>query len=236
MTAVLERVPECELMLGEEQADAYAAADLSELQQRMVSQFTARFGALDGGRLLDLGCGAADMTIRFAAAFTNVTALGVDGSPALLRQGESAVRSAGLERRVRLELRHLPDAALEQERFDVVIANSLLHHLADPATLWSTIARCAKPGAPVLVMDLRRPDTMDAAEQLVAITPPRHARCCGRTFSTRCTRPIAPARSARSSTMPGCRIFRWKNTEICTSSSGAVPRIATTHRRQRQPG
>ena len=168
MTAVLERVPETELMLGEEQADAYAAADLSELQQRMVTQFTARFGALDGGRLLDLGCGAADMTIRFAAAFTNVTALGVDGSPALLRQGESAVRAAGLDRRVRLELRHLPDAELEQGRFDVVIANSLLHHLADPATLWRTVARCAKPGAPVLVMDLRRPDTEDEAERLVA--------------------------------------------------------------------
>jgi cyclopropane fatty-acyl-phospholipid synthase-like methyltransferase len=168
MTPLMTRLPEPELMLGEEQADAYAAADLSELQHRMVAQFIERFGALDSGRLLDLGCGAADMTIRFATAFTSVTALGVDGSPALLRQGERAIRDAGLDRRVHLELRHLPDAALEQERFDAVIANSLLHHLSDPATLWHTVLSCARPGAPVLVMDLRRPDTSDEAERLVA--------------------------------------------------------------------
>lgn len=168
MSTLLTRMPEPELMLGEEQADAYAAADLSELQQRMVSKFTERFGKLDGGRLLDLGCGAADMTIRFATTFGNVTALGVDGSPALLRQGERAIRVAGLDRRVRLELRHLPDPQLEQERFDAVIANSLLHHLMDPGTLWRTILCCAKPGAPVLVMDLRRPATSDEAERLVA--------------------------------------------------------------------
>jgi cyclopropane fatty-acyl-phospholipid synthase-like methyltransferase len=164
----MTRTPEPELMLGEEQAEAYAAADLSELQQVMVALFASRFGPLNGGRLLDLGCGAADITIRFAAAYTNVTVLGVDGSPALLRQAERAIGAAGLAQRIRVEQRHLPDALLEGERFDAVIANSLLHHLADPGTLWHTVARCAKPGAPVLVMDLRRPANAEEAERLVA--------------------------------------------------------------------
>jgi cyclopropane fatty-acyl-phospholipid synthase-like methyltransferase len=163
----MTRTPEPELMLGEEQAEAYAAADLSELQQAMVALFASRFGPLNGGRLLDLGCGAADMTIRFAAAYTNVTALGVDGSPALLRQAELAIHAAGLDQRIRVEQRYLPDAVLEGERFDAVIANSLLHHLTDPGTLWRTCARCAKPGAPVLVMDLRRPANAEEAERLV---------------------------------------------------------------------
>jgi cyclopropane fatty-acyl-phospholipid synthase-like methyltransferase len=166
------RTPEPELMLGEEQAEAYAAADLSELQQSMVALFAARFGAPAGGCMLDLGCGAADMTIRFATAYPGVAVLGVDGSPPLLRQAERAIRVAGLEGRVRVEQRHLPDAALETGRFDAVIANSLLHHLADPATLWRTALRCAAPHAPVLVMDLRRPPDAQEAERLVAL----HAR------------------------------------------------------------
>jgi cyclopropane fatty-acyl-phospholipid synthase-like methyltransferase len=161
------RTPEPELMVDDEQAEAYAAADLSELQQAMVTWFTDRCGALDRGCLLDLGCGAADMTIRFAAAFPGITALGVDGSAPFLERARGAIHAAGFGDRVRVEQRYLPDAALETRSFDAVIANSVLHHLADPDAFWRTAVRCAKPGAPVMVMDLRRPDDADAALALV---------------------------------------------------------------------
>jgi 2-polyprenyl-3-methyl-5-hydroxy-6-metoxy-1,4-benzoquinol methylase len=169
----VKRTPEPELMADEAQADAYAAADLSELQQAMVNYFQSRCGTLsEGGRLLDLGCGAADMTIRFARAHASITALGVDGSAPLLRHAHAAVRENGLTDRVRLEHRCIPDASLETRSFDAVIANSLLHHLSDPAALWRTAIRGARPGAPVMVMDLRRPESLSAARAQVA----RHAR------------------------------------------------------------
>jgi cyclopropane fatty-acyl-phospholipid synthase-like methyltransferase len=169
----VRRMPEPELMADEAQAEAYAAADLSELQQVMVSCFQSRCGALaEGGTLLDLGCGAGDMTIRFVRAHDSITALGVDGSEPLLRHAQTAVRESGLSDRVQLEQRRIPDAALETRSFDAVIANSLLHHLTDPATLWRTAIRGARPGAPVMVMDLRRPESLSAARTLVA----RHAR------------------------------------------------------------
>jgi 2-polyprenyl-3-methyl-5-hydroxy-6-metoxy-1,4-benzoquinol methylase len=169
----VKRTPEPELMADEAQADAYAAADLSELQQAMVNYFHSRCGTVvEGGRLLDLGCGAADMTIRFARAHASITALGVDGSAPLLRHARSAVRDNGLTGRVQLEQRCIPDAALESRSFDAVIANSLLHHLSDPAALWRTAIRSARPGAPVMVMDLRRPESLSAARAMVA----RHAR------------------------------------------------------------
>ncbi len=88
-SARVKRTPEPELMADEAQADAYAAADLSELQQAMVNYFQSRCGTLaEGGRLLDLGCGSGDMTIRFARAHASITALGVDGSAPLLRHAE----------------------------------------------------------------------------------------------------------------------------------------------------
>lgn len=162
------RCPEPELMDDEAQADAYAGADLSELQQAMVGHFTARCGALRGGRVLDLGCGSGDIAIRFASAFPAITVVGIDGSAPLLRHARRAVAAAGLDGRVRLEERRIPDESIAAGTFDAVVANSLLHHLEDPATLWRTAIRCARRGAPVMVMDLRRPANHGEAARLVA--------------------------------------------------------------------
>src|SRR4051812_16818459 len=96
------RTPEPELMMGEDQAAAYAAADLSDLHQTMMTQFQERFGRVSGRSLLDLGCGSADITIRFARAYPGLRALGVDGSEVMLRFGQRAVRAAALEDRIAL--------------------------------------------------------------------------------------------------------------------------------------
>ncbi len=47
-----------------------------------------------------------------------------------------------------------------------MISNSLLHHLNDPQVLWQSVLRHAAPGAPVFVMDLRRPDSLESAAAL----------------------------------------------------------------------
>jgi hypothetical protein len=49
----------------------------------------------------------------------------------------------------------------------MIFSNSLLHHLADPAVLWSTIYDWANSGCRVCVMDLLRPESRAAAERLV---------------------------------------------------------------------
>jgi len=41
--------------------------------------------------------------------------------------------------------------------FDLVLCNSVLHHIGDPARLFAEIRRIAKPGAAILLRDLRRP-------------------------------------------------------------------------------
>ena len=163
----MERTPEPELMDEQEQAAAYAAEDWSESHGKIPRYFRDRFAQFTGGCVLDLGCGTADVTIRFVKAFPEVTAIGVDGSEAMLGFGRRAVREAGLDPRITLENRYLPDAELETRKFDAVICNSLLHHFADPIALWRTAARCGKPGAPVLLIDLLRPSDHETAVQLV---------------------------------------------------------------------
>lgn len=162
----MERIPEPELMDDPAQAQAYADADFSQPHDYFVAQFLTRFPDFSSGQVGDLGCGPADITIRFARAIPEAMVVGVDGAAAMLALGCEAVRRAGLESRIRLEQRLLPARDWGNAAFDAVISNSLLHHLDDPTALWQTVANVAKPGAPVLVMDLMRPPDRAGAERL----------------------------------------------------------------------
>jgi cyclopropane fatty-acyl-phospholipid synthase-like methyltransferase len=164
----MKRTREPELMTAEAQVSAYAGADLTELNQAIVACFQARFPGFNGSRLLDLGCGAADVSVRFAKTYPEIAVLGVDASRSMLREARQAVREAGLEGRIRLAEHHLPDGSLPCGMFDGVVANSLLHHLEDALSLWRTVIACAKPGAAVIVADLRRPRDVEQAEILVS--------------------------------------------------------------------
>jgi SAM-dependent methyltransferase len=162
----MERTPEPELMDETEQAAAYAAADWSASHNKISGYFRERFPKFVSGRIIDLGCGSADVTVRFVKAFPFVVAVGADGSDAMLAFGKRRVQAERLESRITLENHYLPDASLEGQ-FDAVISNSLLHHMADPLVLWRTAARCVKPGSPVMLIDLVRPADHDEAVRLV---------------------------------------------------------------------
>lgn len=149
------------------QALAYARADFAAGNQGFVDRLLARFPDLRAGRVLDLGCGPADIPIRLCRALPGVSVTAVDASPAMLALGREAVRAAGLERRIELHRGRIPGLPLPERGFAAVISNSLLHHLPDPLVLWSEARRLAAPGAPLLVMDLFRPASEAAAQRIV---------------------------------------------------------------------
>ncbi|QKT05010.1 class I SAM-dependent methyltransferase [Ectothiorhodospiraceae bacterium 2226] len=165
---MMQRVPEPELMDDAAQARAYAEADFAEAHDAFVRLYLERFGAAPDGWVLDLGCGPGDVTLRFARACPQVRVHGVDGAAAMLRLGTAAVEAAGLGERVTLLQGHLPGASLPRPRYDAVISNSLLHHLAEPGVLWASARRFGAPGAPLFVMDLLRPADPAELEALVA--------------------------------------------------------------------
>lgn len=167
----MKRVPEPELMEDEAQARAYSEADFSEPHARFVRLCGEAWeGSEPRGRMLDLGCGPADITVRLAESFPRLTIDGVDGSAAMLKYGAGRVRRHGLEGRVRLIQGRLPACPLPVD-YDAVVSNSLLHHLSEPDVLWEAVRRCARPGAVVFIMDLMRPEDETQARALTE----RHA-------------------------------------------------------------
>lgn len=162
----MERVPEPELMDDAAQADAYARADFAGVNQAFVDRFVATFPTLKRGRMLDLGCGPADIPIRLARTLPGLEIVAVDGSEAMLREAERALGAAGLSCRVRTHRATLP-ARVSGGPFEAVISNSLLHHLHDPMVLWKAVIDAAQPNAAVLVVDLFRPESEEAARRIV---------------------------------------------------------------------
>lgn len=172
----MERVPEPDLMSEEAQAKAYAEADFSEPHENFVDLFKQYFSRQSdlapedalNGNVLDLGCGPADVIVRFAKRFTNCNMLAVDGADAMLEHARGAISDAGLADRITLQKAYLPDDSIKHKDFQAVISNSLLHHMKDPQHFWQVINKCAKSGTFVFVMDLMRPRNESGAKELVA--------------------------------------------------------------------
>ena len=170
----MQRVLEPELMDDELQARAYAQADFAEPHSAYPQLFLSLFKPPpQQATVLDLGCGPADVTIRFARVFPGYEFHAVDGAPAMLEQARLALRQEkDIAGRVRLIQGLLPDLILPRKTYDVILSSNLLHHLAEPQVLWQTVRRFARKGTLVFVTDLFRPASAAAAEDLVA----RYAR------------------------------------------------------------
>jgi SAM-dependent methyltransferase len=164
----MQRIPEPELMDEAEQARAYAEADFTEPNARFVGYFEQAYPDLQAGSVLDLGCGPGDIVLRLATRHPGLVVHGIDGSDAMLRLASERLHECpGLGGRVQFIEGRLPGASLPLPAYDAVISNSLLHHLHEPLDFWRALREAGAPGAAVLVMDLFRPESEDAAHDIV---------------------------------------------------------------------
>jgi ubiquinone/menaquinone biosynthesis C-methylase UbiE len=164
----MKRVPEPEIMNGREQAKAYAMADFKAPNQMFVDLFVRNFFGLQvTGPVLDLGCGPADIPIRFALQYPQCRVCGVDGAEVMLEYGRQSINERGLGDRITLIEGILPNITLPLDNYDALLSNSLLHHLDDPQVMWRTIKECCKKDAAVLIMDLFRPAGREEARKIV---------------------------------------------------------------------
>ena len=162
----MDRTLEPELMDDPEQALIYARADFEQENQGFVDRFREDFPDFSEGHVFDLGCGPGDIPIRFAREFPSCRITGVDASAPMLRLAEDAVQQAGLSGCITFRCERFQDLAGVSVA-DAAISNSLVHHVRNPLQFWHTLRLVVKPGSPVLVMDLLRPDSPEEAQTIV---------------------------------------------------------------------
>lgn len=170
---MLPRTLEPEIMDTAEEAADYDTMDHGDVNRRFAEDALAAFaratGAVDGpARVLDLGAGTGLIALELAARSPGSHVLASDLGEHMLRHARANVARAGLEGRVEVaradaKALHFPDGV-----FDLVVTNSLVHHLPSPHEALREAWRVLAPGGVLFVRDLARPDDADAVEALVA--------------------------------------------------------------------
>jgi len=168
--SAFERIPEPALMDDPVQVDAYASADWSEAHDRLMQQIAEYFPRETmSGLFLNLGCGSGDDTFRFLREFPAACVIAVDGAQRMLEHARADLNTRFPEFRQRVEFlqAYIPSADIPLREYAGVISNSLLHHFDDPAHFWAAVRQHTHPGSRIFVGDLRRPDSVRAADDLV---------------------------------------------------------------------
>ena len=166
----MQRRLEPELMNGDAQVQAYAVADFSSGDQatiEAIQQLLFTTSTLPADPLVvDLGCGPGNITLRLAELFPNARIFGIDGAESMLALARERAQQQQLEISFLCQtLQEVLQGPLLGQA-DLIVSNSLLHHLHQPDLLWTVSRALAAPGCRVLHRDLRRPASDAEIEQL----------------------------------------------------------------------
>jgi 2-polyprenyl-3-methyl-5-hydroxy-6-metoxy-1,4-benzoquinol methylase len=145
MTATTNNVPETEYILGHSDREIRRLMHQAAILRPITERLLRGAGIGRGMRVLDLGCGAGDVSMLAAESVGRKgSVVGIDRSPEAITFARERVRSAGL--------RHIDfeevsaEAFADAEPFDAVIGRCVLIHQTDPAALIRAAASLVRPG------------------------------------------------------------------------------------------
>ncbi len=130
---------------------------LSTLNRLLNERSLERLALRGGERILDLGCGLAQLSRAMArAAGPQGTVIGIERSDEQLAEAHRQAAEAGEEGLVELRRGGAPQLPLaddEWESFDIVHTRFLLEHVADPEAVVRAMVRAALPGGRIVLED-----------------------------------------------------------------------------------
>jgi ubiquinone/menaquinone biosynthesis C-methylase UbiE len=169
----MRRTLEPEVMDTAEDAQEYDAMDFTEPDARFAEAAAGLLGDAPGARGLDIGTGTAKIPILLLGQRPGVSILAVDMAEEMLRVAAANLERAGLGASCSLARMDAKALDVPAAAFDLVMSNSLAHHLPEPVELFREIQRVVKAGGAVLVRDLLRPESVEAAWAVVDRVAPR---------------------------------------------------------------
>jgi SAM-dependent methyltransferase len=120
-----------------------------QIQARIIGGVTRRLiqecGIRSGMRVLDIGCGAGDVSMLLAEAVSDVgTVVAIDREPRAIEIARARANAAGYQQ---IEFAVMSDDALPgRPPFDAAIGRYVLCHQADPVDMVRQAARAVRPG------------------------------------------------------------------------------------------
>jgi ubiquinone/menaquinone biosynthesis C-methylase UbiE len=161
----MQRVTEPEVMDSQEEAIAYDAMDFTEVNTAFAQRAIELVSL--SGLMLDAGTGTARIPILICQERPQWQIIGIDLADSMLQVGRKNVEQAGLQQQITLASVDAKQLPYPDAYFDMVISNSLIHHLPDPLPFLKELKRVLKPNGGILIRDLIRPMNEDIMNDLV---------------------------------------------------------------------
>jgi ubiquinone/menaquinone biosynthesis C-methylase UbiE len=163
--SIVDRILEPEVMDTWLEATAYDAMDFVAVNTAFAEDAIALDP--DAVKILDAGTGTARIPILMCQRRPQYLITAVDLAQSMLIVGQRNVEDAELKQRIRLERVDTKTMAYPDLEFDMLISNSLVHHLPDPLSFFQEVKRLVRPGGAILIRDLIRPDSDEIVNDLV---------------------------------------------------------------------
>ena len=162
----MQRVLEPEVMDSWEEAVDYDAMDFMEVNNAFA-QRVIELGPTFSARVLDAGTGPARIPVLLCQMCSYWQVFGIDLARNMLQIGSQHVEQAGLQEQIVLELVDAKQLPYQDGYFEMVVSNSLVHHLPDPLPFFSELKRVLKPNGAIFIRDLIRPPDEETMNTLV---------------------------------------------------------------------
>ncbi len=163
---MIPRILEPEVMDTDQEAVEYNTMDHSAVNRAFVDDLLRLVTA--GTRVLDVGTGTALIPLELCSRGKQWRVVAVDLARAMLEVAAQNVAAAGLQEAIELKLVDAKRLPFEDGEFAVVMSNSIIHHIPDPADCLAEMVRVVSQKSGLLfVRDLLRPDSERTLQHLV---------------------------------------------------------------------
>lgn len=166
----LKRVLEPEVMDTAEEARDYNEMDHADINRLFVGdlvEFAGGQGVVGLGDVLDLGTGTALIPIELCARVDDCRIMAIDMAVEMLELARYNVEANGLIERITLGQVDAKKMEFDDGAFDVVMSNSIVHHIPEPERCLQELDRVTCEGGLVFIRDLARPADEEVLESQV---------------------------------------------------------------------
>lgn len=185
----LPRILEPEVMDTEQEAIDYDTMDHRAVNELFVTDLLAalascefRVSGFESGcdestpnpkletrnlAVLDLGTGTAQIPIELCRRMKECRVMALDAAAHMLELARYNVEAAGLIERIQLVKADAKRLGFDDGTFDVVMSNSIVHHIPEPLATLREAVRVTKTGGLLFFRDLLRPDSKERLNELV---------------------------------------------------------------------
>lgn len=162
---MIDRILEPEVMDNEIEAYEYDQMDFTEVNTDFAL-LASKLGEKEA-KVLDIGTGTAQIPLILTDLRPKWHITAVDLAESMLKLGNQNIEKAGKSQQITLTLVDGKKMPYDNHSFDVVMSNSLVHHIPNPLDLFKEIDRVVKPNGSVLIRDLLRPESENDIEEIV---------------------------------------------------------------------